>query len=92
MTQAEKELIQQIDSKLPWHEKYDMPIAKEFVLCDTEYGWFADFAINMALGWSAVIRWVYRSEIIAMMSEEEKKRFNTDRYDLRRVTETVEGD
>lgn len=82
MTQAEKKLIQQIDSKLPWRTEGQMPQAMEFVLCDCgEYGLHAGFAIGMWLVWSSVKRWVYRSEIVEVMKQEsiDTKAYETTR-------------
>lgn len=71
MTQAEKELIQQIDGKLPWRTEGQMPQPMEFVLCDCgEYGLHADIAIWLWLVWSSVKRWVYRKEIVEVMKQE----------------------
>lgn len=71
MKGKEKQLVNSIDHLLPWHDKNEMPIAKDFILADTDnYGMHADYAINLCLGWSAVTRWVYRQEIIEVMKRQ----------------------
>lgn len=75
MKAEEKELFEKYKDKLPWKPKKKMPIAKEFIIADTQYGIYPDYAINMALGWGGVIRWCYRSELVELMTDEEKEHF-----------------
>ena len=71
MTQQENELIARLDDNLPWRTEGEMPQAFEYVLVDTDrYGMHCDMAIGLWLGWAAVTRWVYRSEIVEVMKQE----------------------
>ena len=74
MQESEKQLIDRLDTKLPWHDggkEGEMPKALEYVLCDCgEYGLHADIAIGMWFVWSTVKRWVYRKEIVEVMKKE----------------------
>ena len=47
-----------------WHNKEDMPLAKEKILAFNEYGDAKiNYAINMALYWPKVIKWAYISDL-----------------------------
>lgn len=64
MTEKEKDLLQRLVNRLQWHKANDMPQGKEKVVLIFEDGTMGcNYAVNCALYWKKVERWVYVSEI-----------------------------
>ena len=74
MNPRERKLVEQLEPLLPWHkgnDPKDMPKAKEFIVVDMEgIGLMAEMAIIFWLGWRSITRWVYRTEILEVMTQQ----------------------
>ena len=64
MSKSEENLLQKIVDYLQWHKSDEMPNGKEKIVCIFEDGTMGGhYAINCALYWKKIERWVYVSEI-----------------------------